>query len=151
MRTTPNRLTGGLVTILGVLALGTGVYFLGIRPTLLPEDIRFTGMDGTTLPQPFIDWLGIVFRTWGGFITGFGIVIIGIGFATFAGDNKMAALRDSRGYPRRLRTVRLQQRRHQRGLSDLHRVNVRRGADRRGPSALEVRAIVRVDRPVEPM
>lgn len=88
MQTAQNRLTGGLLTILGVLALGTGVYFLGIRPTLLPEDIRFTGIDAATLPQPFLDWLGIVFRTWGGFITGFGIVIIGIGFATFAGDAK---------------------------------------------------------------
>ncbi|MGQ4274198.1 hypothetical protein [Terrihabitans sp. B22-R8] len=88
MQTTQNRLTGGLLTILGVLALGTGIYFLGIRPTLLPEDIRFTGIDAATLPQPFLDWLGIVFRTWGGFITGFGIVIIGIGFATFVGDTK---------------------------------------------------------------
>lgn len=71
-----------------MLALGTGIYFLGIRPTLLPEDIRFTGIDAAKLPQPFLDWLGIVFRTWGGFITGFGIVIIGIGFATFVGDTK---------------------------------------------------------------
>lgn len=88
MQTTQNRLTGGLLTILGVLALGTGVYFLGIRPPLLPEDIRFTGIDAATLPQPFLDWLGIVFRTWGGFITGFAIVITGIGVATLSGDAK---------------------------------------------------------------
>jgi hypothetical protein len=88
MQTTQNRLSGGLLTVLGVLAFGTGVYFLGIRPTLLPEDIRFTGIDDATLPQAFLDWLGIVFRTWGGFITGFGIVIIGIGVATFAADAK---------------------------------------------------------------
>lgn len=88
MQTTQNRLTGGLLTILGVLAFGTGVYFLGIRPTLLPEDIRFTGIDEATLPQAFLDWLGIVFRTWGGFITGFAIVITGIGVATFSGDAK---------------------------------------------------------------
>mgnify|MGYP002621441271 CR=1 FL=1 len=73
MQTAQNRLSGGLLTILGVLAFGTGVYFLGIRPTLLPEDIRFSGIDEAILPQAFLDWLGIVFRTWGGFITGFGI------------------------------------------------------------------------------
>lgn len=88
MQTTQNRLTGGLLTILGVLAFGTGIYFLGIRPTLLPEDIRFTGIDEATLPQAFLDWLGVVFRTWGGFITGFAIVIIGIGVSTFSGDAK---------------------------------------------------------------
>ncbi|NMG38317.1 hypothetical protein GRZ55_03565 [Chelativorans sp. ZYF759] len=88
MQTIQNRLSGGLLTILGVLAFGTGIYFLGIRPTLLPEDIRFTGIDEATLPQPFLDWLGIVFRTWGGFITGFAIVITGIGVATFSGDAK---------------------------------------------------------------
>lgn len=88
MQTTQNRLSGGLLTILGVLAFGTGIYFLGIRPTLLPEDIRFTGIDEATLPQAFLDWLGIVFRTWGGFITGFAIVITGIGVATFSGDAK---------------------------------------------------------------
>lgn len=86
MQTTRNWLSGGLLTILGVLAFGTGVYFLAIRPTFLPEDIRFTGIDEATLPQAFLDWLGIVFRTWGGFITGFGIVITGIGIATFSGD-----------------------------------------------------------------
>lgn len=88
MQTRQNRLSGGLLTILGVLAFGTGIYFLGIRPTLLPEDIRFTGIDEATLPQAFLDWLGIVFRTWGGFITGFAIVITGIGVATFSGDAK---------------------------------------------------------------
>lgn len=66
MRMAKDPLGGGLLTILGVLAFGTGVYFLGIRPTLLPEDIRFTGIDDATLPQAFLDWLGIVFRTWAG-------------------------------------------------------------------------------------
>lgn len=61
MQTTRNWLSGGLLTILGVLAFGTGVYFLAIRPTFLPEDIRFTGIDEATLPQAFLDWLGIVF------------------------------------------------------------------------------------------
>lgn len=88
MRMAKDPLGGGLLTILGVLAFGTGVYFLGIRPTLLPEDIRFTGIDDASLPQAFLDWLGIVFRTWGGFITGFGIVLAGIGVATFSADAK---------------------------------------------------------------
>lgn len=91
MRPTTDRLagsplTGAVLTFLGLLALGTGVYFLAIRPALLPEDIRFTGIDPAVLPQAFLDWLGIVFRTWGGFIAGLGIVITGIGVAILAGD-----------------------------------------------------------------
>lgn len=38
-----------------MLTLGTGVYFLGMRPAMLPEDIRFAGLDEATLPQPFLD------------------------------------------------------------------------------------------------
>ncbi|MBA5846878.1 MULTISPECIES: hypothetical protein [Gordonia] len=72
-------LGGALTTALGVFTLGIGVYFLFLRPFLLPEDIRHTGIDAATLPVAFVDWLGIVFSTWGGFIAGFGIVLLGIG------------------------------------------------------------------------
>lgn len=72
-------LGGALTTALGVFTLGIGVYFLFLRPSLLPEDIRHTGIDAATLPVAFVDWLGIVFSTWGGFIAGFGIVLLGIG------------------------------------------------------------------------
>ncbi|GAA1740543.1 hypothetical protein [Microcella frigidaquae] len=74
-----DMLSGVLTTVLGALALGVGGYFLFLRPTLLPEDIRHTGIDPTTLPPAFLDWLGIVFATWGGFIAGFGILLLGIG------------------------------------------------------------------------
>ncbi len=55
------------------------MYFTILRPPLLPEDVRHTGVDPTALPPAFLDWLGIVFATWGGFIAGFGIVLVGIG------------------------------------------------------------------------
>lgn len=83
-----DRLSGAPLVILGVLTIGTAMFFLVLRPPLLPEDIRHTGIDVGTLPPAFLDWLGIVFRTWGGFIAGFGIVLLGIGTFTLTGRTR---------------------------------------------------------------
>ena len=75
---TTGRLATSALAVLGVLTLGTGVYFMAIRPALLPEDVRFTGVDTRLLPAQFLEWLLIVFRTWGGFVAAFGILILAI-------------------------------------------------------------------------
>lgn len=80
-----DALSGTITCVLGVLTLGVGVYFLFVRPVLLPEDIRHTGIDPNTLPPAFVAWLGIVFSTWGGFIAGFGITILGFGAYMLSG------------------------------------------------------------------
>ena len=74
-----DALSGILLLVLGLLTMGTAVFFLVLRPALLPEDIRHTGIDPGTLPPAFLEWLGTVFRTWGGFIAGFGVPLRGIG------------------------------------------------------------------------
>ena len=74
-----DALSGILLLLLGLLTMGTAVFFLVLRPALLPEDIRHTGIDPGTLPPAFLEWLGTVFRTWGGFIAGFGVLLLGIG------------------------------------------------------------------------
>ena len=74
-----DALSGILLLVLGLLTMGTAVFFLVLRPALLPEDIRHTGIDPGTLPPAFLEWLGTVFRAWGGFIAGFGVLLLGIG------------------------------------------------------------------------
>lgn len=74
-----DALSGILLLVLGLLTMGTAVFFLVLRPALLPEDIRHTGIDPGTLPPAFLEWLDTVFRTWGGFIAGFGVLLLGIG------------------------------------------------------------------------
>ena len=71
-------MAGGLLAVLGVLTLGVGLYFLVARPPLLPEDIRFIGVSADHLPPRLSLWLGIVFRTWGGFMFGFGIQLVAV-------------------------------------------------------------------------
>jgi hypothetical protein len=72
-----DRVVAWLLGVLGVLTLGTGLDFLLIRPAMLPEDLRFTGVNPAEVPARMLEWLGIVFRTWGGFMAGFGVVLIG--------------------------------------------------------------------------
>jgi hypothetical protein len=67
-----------LLATLGVLSLGTGVYFLFLRPAMLPEDLRLTGMDLQLLRPEMAAWLRIVFRTLGGFVAAFGILMMSI-------------------------------------------------------------------------
>jgi len=77
--TRPDRIAGILVLVVGILTLGIAAYFLFLRPPMLPEDARFTGVPAGALPPRLGAWLTIVFRTWGGFVAGFGIVLVAIG------------------------------------------------------------------------
>ena len=74
-----DRVAGFLVLAVGVLALGTAVYLRFLRPPMLPEDVRFTGVRADELPPQFAQWLTIVFHTWGGFVAGFGILLVTVG------------------------------------------------------------------------
>jgi hypothetical protein len=79
----PNELrrdtvAGALLLVLGLLTLGTAIYFLAIRPPMLPEDARFIGIAADALPPRMADWLSVVFKTWGGFMAGLGILIVGV-------------------------------------------------------------------------
>ena len=64
----------------GVWMLGLGVYFLFMRPPLLPEDLRFLGWSAThaeSVPR-LSQWLGKVFTVMGGYMAGAGILTIAI-------------------------------------------------------------------------
>lgn len=80
-----HRAAGILVIVLGVLTVATGLYFLALRPPMLPEDVRVTGVSPDSLTPAFLGWLTVVFRTWGGFVTGFGIVLGGFGVTLLSG------------------------------------------------------------------
>ena len=68
-----------MLTACGVWLVGLGLYFIVLRPPLLPEDPRFMG---TTLEQirmavPGLEtWLQKVFTVLGGFIAGAGVLTV---------------------------------------------------------------------------
>ncbi len=77
-----------LAAVLGTLALlliGTGGYFEWLRPSLLPEDLRYLRLAENTVPIPLAQWLHLVFATLGGFILGFGILLAGVSGVAWSG------------------------------------------------------------------
>ena len=63
----------------GVWLVGLGLYFIALRPPLLPEDSRFMGTTlaqlRTTVPG-FESWLQKVFMVMGGFIASAGVLTV---------------------------------------------------------------------------
>lgn len=62
-----------------------------MRPPFLPEDARFTAVSTEALSPQMAQWLRIVFRTWGGFMAGFGFLLLAISVHLLTG--RSAALR----------------------------------------------------------
>lgn len=83
------------LAVIGVLAVLMGVSFLVLRPifVLLPEDQRFTGLTPDQLKalnsQLFI-WIGLVFRSWGAFAIGLGILVTAVACCAYRQGERWA-------------------------------------------------------------
>lgn len=63
----------------GVWLVGLGLYFIALRPPLLPEDARFMGttLAGIRTAVPGLErWLKHVFIVMGGFMAGAGVLTV---------------------------------------------------------------------------
>jgi len=72
-----------LIAICGVWLIGLGLYFILLRPPLLPEDARYLGADLQTLQAAaphLADWLSKVFTVMGGFMAGAGVLVAAFGW-----------------------------------------------------------------------
>lgn len=78
-RTDRDRVACWLLTACGVWLVGLGIYFIALRPALLPEDPRFMGSTLEQLRQaaPGLEsWLRIVFTVMGGYMVGSGVLTL---------------------------------------------------------------------------
>lgn len=92
---TRRRAAEWLVATCGVWLVGLGIYFILLRPTLLPEDLRYIGADTKALlaAAPGLDaWLGKVFTVMGGFMSGAGVLIAYFGWSVLPLRPRRAAL-----------------------------------------------------------
>ena len=67
--------------VCAVYQLGLGVYFMILRPAVLPEDLRFLGLDGSKLAAevPRLgSWLDLVFTVLGGQMAAVGVLVIAV-------------------------------------------------------------------------
>ncbi len=71
------------IVAFAIATTAVGIYFMALRPALLPEDLRFAHLETGDIPAPLLPWLRIVFRTWGGFVVGLGVLLLGQGIAVY--------------------------------------------------------------------
>jgi hypothetical protein len=69
-----------VLALIGLVLVALGIFLILVRPSfvLLPEDIRFTQLSPEQLRLMnghLFDWIGLVFRSWGAFMAGFGTLI----------------------------------------------------------------------------
>lgn len=76
---TPHRIPQWVFAACGVWLVGLGLYFVFVRPALLPEDLRYMGADADALQAAvpgLTAWLGKVFTVMGGFMAGTGVLVL---------------------------------------------------------------------------
>jgi hypothetical protein len=81
MQTPTSRLqpSGKLFVVCGLWLVALGMYFLFLRPALLPEDPRYIGVSLETIRSttPGLErWLGHVFNVMGGFMVATGVMTV---------------------------------------------------------------------------
>lgn len=75
-----------LLAVAGITLVGAGLYFLVLRPPLLPEDVRYMGLDGAQLGavRPRLEaWLTHVFRVMGGYVLATGALTVTLAATSF--------------------------------------------------------------------
>lgn len=79
----------------GILLVGMGLYFIFLRPPLLPEDTRFMGVAAAQLDpiKPQLEaWLTHVFRVLGGYILATGVLTVTLAATSFRRHSLTAAV-----------------------------------------------------------
>lgn len=87
------RLSSMLLAASGILLIGVGVYFLFLRPPLLPEDIRYMSLTSVELQligPRLTSWLTHVFRVMGGYVAATGVLALTLALTSFH-DHRAAA------------------------------------------------------------
>jgi hypothetical protein len=75
-----------LLALSGVTLIGAGLYFLLLRPPLLPEDLRYMGLEPAHVAavRPRMEsWLAHVFRVMGGYVLATGVLTITLAATSF--------------------------------------------------------------------
>jgi hypothetical protein len=82
--------SASVLAIGGIILMGLGLYFIFLRPPLLPEDPRFMGTSlaivNAKLPG-LLKWLSHVFWVMGGFIFSTGLLPVILRFPAFEGKS----------------------------------------------------------------
>jgi hypothetical protein len=89
------RLSSMLLAASGCLLIGVGIYFLFLRPPLLPEDIRYMSLTPAELQSigpRLTAWLSHVFRVLGGYVAATGVLALALAWTSFRDRRALAAV-----------------------------------------------------------
>lgn len=79
----------------GICLIGVGLYFIMLRPPLLPEDVRYMALPEAQLDilRPRLElWLTHVFRVMGGYALATGVLMVTLAATAFRAHQKSAAI-----------------------------------------------------------
>jgi hypothetical protein len=91
----PWTLSSIVLIMAGVTLIGVGLYFILLRPPLLPEDVRYMALPAAQLDilRPRLDlWLTHVFRVMGGYVLATGVLAVTLAATAFRAHQKGAAI-----------------------------------------------------------
>jgi len=89
---TPSSIT---LALAGVTLIFIGLYFILLRPPLLPEDVRYMALPSYQLDiiRPHLEaWLTQVFRVMGGYVLATGVLTITLASTSFRAHHPFAAI-----------------------------------------------------------
>lgn len=84
-----------ILVMAGVTLIGTGLFFLLLRPPLLPEDIRYMALPPAQFDilRPRLElWLTHVFRVMGGYVLATGVLMVTLAVTSFRQHSTPAAI-----------------------------------------------------------
>jgi hypothetical protein len=84
-----------VLILAGVALIGVGLYFILLRPALLPEDVRYMALPAAQLDilRPRLElWLTHVFRVMGGYVLATGVLAVTLAATAFRAHQKGAAI-----------------------------------------------------------
>ena len=84
-----------MLVVTGVILIGMGLYFVFLRPPLLPEDMRYMSLSAAQIEafgQGLSEWLDRVFSVLGGYMIATGVLTITLAATSFRARNRFAAV-----------------------------------------------------------
>ena len=84
-----------VLAVAGVALVGVGLYFILLRPPLLPEDVRYMALSAGQLDiiRPRLEaWLTHVFQVMGGYVLASGVLTITLAATSFRTHHGGAAI-----------------------------------------------------------
>ena len=82
----PWTLSSIILALAGTTLIAAGLYFILLRPPLLPEDVRYMGLSAAELDavRPRLEaWLTQVFRVMGGYVIATGVLTVTLAATSF--------------------------------------------------------------------